>query len=231
MGVQSATDGRTNRNSNQLREGLYKIVLTECKTCVLGKYWQWTKQNQIMHVQSSLCLSSNQVGRPLKLKPCNREEGDHKWLRAGRYIKQPQSADCVTAHNQSHWEELLERLLNNQTLEDREDHSSMVVSLTACRLDHSKQKWNAVTQTVNASEGWSICKAPGGNSSSHAISHCYIEDMEYQTQRWTTCCKRQSYVQLYMPIAMTTRWKVQERLGFMHVIYLVTTCIKQTVPE
>ena len=125
-------------------------------------------------------------------KACNHEEGDHEWLCAGRYIKQSQSVDCVTAHNQSHWEEVLVRLLNNQTLEDREDHGSMVVSLTACQLDHSKQKWNGVTQTVNASEGRSICKAPGGNSSSHAILHCYIEDMEYQTQRWTTCCKPQS---------------------------------------
>ena len=190
MGVQSLTDDRTNRtntNHSQLREGLYKVVLTECNTCVLGKYWQWTKDNQILHVQSSLCLSSDQVGRPLKLKPCNREESDQEWLCAERYIKQPESVNCATADNQSHWEDALERLLNNQPLEDREEQGSMVASLTACQSEHSKQIWNAVTQTVNASEGWSVCEAPGGNSSSHAISRCCIEDTEHQTQRWTTC--------------------------------------------
>lgn len=189
MGVQSLTDGRTNTNHSQLREGLYKVVLTECNTCVLGKYWQWTKDNQILHVQSSLCLSSDQVGRPLKLKPCNGEENDQEWLCAGRYIKQPKSVHCVMADNQSHWEDALERLLNNQPLEDREEQGSIVASLTACQSKHPKQIWSAVTQTVNASEGWSVCEAPEGNSSSHAISRCYVEDMEYQTQtlRWTTC--------------------------------------------
>ena len=181
--MQSITGERRNRSRNQLREGLYKVVLTEC-TCVFGKYWQWTKYKQILHVRSSLCLSSGQVGRSLKLKPCNRDEDDQEWQCAGRYIKQPKSADCVTVNNQSHWEEALERLLNNQTLEDREEE---VVSLAGCQPEHPRQIWNAVTPTVNASEGRSICEFPGRNSSSHAISRCYVEDMEYQTQRWTTC--------------------------------------------
>ena len=93
----------------------------------------------------------------------------------------------------------------------------MVVSLTACQLDHSKQTRNAVTQTVNASEGWSICKAPGGNSSSHAISRCHIEDME---QRWTTCYWLGYYAACYLPRKMVKH---------LHVITGMKCCANKFV--
>jgi len=43
------------------------------------------------------------------------------------------------------------------------------------------------THMENASEGQSICEAPGRNSSSHAISRCCMEDIDYRRWRWTTC--------------------------------------------
>lgn len=63
----------------------------------------------------------------------------------------------------------------------------MVARVRDCDPTQTKQIWNVKTRMENVSEGQSICEAPGRNSSSHAISRCYMEDIDYRRWRWTTC--------------------------------------------
>lgn len=63
----------------------------------------------------------------------------------------------------------------------------MVARVRDCDPTQTKQIWNVKTRIENVSEGQSICEAPGWDSSSHAISRCYMEDIDYRRWRWTTC--------------------------------------------
>jgi len=118
-----------------------------CNISANEQYWQWTKHNHILHMESGLCLASEQDGETLRLKPCNRENSTQEWLCAGRYVEQPESRKCVTVEDdRNHLEEALEQLLNNQTLEESSMDTGqglMVATVRDCDPTQTKQVWNA----------------------------------------------------------------------------------------
>ena len=60
-------------------EFLYNVTLTPCNSSSLDQHWQWTKNDQLLHVGISLCLTVCCEENLLCLRTCNSTLSPQKW--------------------------------------------------------------------------------------------------------------------------------------------------------
>ena len=187
---------------------LYDVVARDCNATKRTQHWKWTNSDQILNVETFLCLASR--GGALIVTACAEGDDSHQqWTCAGSYIEQLSTGRCLTLHEQAldHGITLDRVLMTQQNQGDDDDESmaydfetELIVNVTNCGeilQSPKEQAWDSAWEEIaherlnsTESEHEPLCPS---NSSAHKLSRCYAQDMTNVTlatgndQAWATC--------------------------------------------